>query len=329
MRKIILLALFFITIQFGFGNNGEDLGGNWKPSTYSITKTVEEKKIGPTEVLLTITFKCPEDNCALKGINFSMNGDKQIDIKKLSSKGVFTHKFKEGDFLIQFWGKSLETCITDTIKFKGQTRVYMTVNFVLRQRMVTRKPVIYLYPEKTKDISIQLNYKGQLDFTYPTYNSGWNVTANPDGTIESDGKKYNYLFWDGKMDWHDLNVDLYEGSVVKSENLVSFLETNLTNIGLNTREIQDFITYWAPEMLVNEENYIHFMLTRDYDQVATINVSPHPDSQLRVFMLWTNCKKDITPPLTPQTFPHFERNKFTLVEWGGSELTNLFSKTHN
>ena len=43
------------------------------------------------------------------------------------------------------------------------------------------KPVIYLYPTEITDITVRLNFDGELLFTYPLYRDGWSVTAHPDG----------------------------------------------------------------------------------------------------------------------------------------------------
>ena len=67
---------------------------------------------------------------------------------------------------------------------------------------VCYKPVIYLYPEETLEVSVTLDYSGTLTCTYPAYHQGWRVIAQPDGTLTnvSDGKPYSYLFWEGIAD---------------------------------------------------------------------------------------------------------------------------------
>jgi hypothetical protein len=45
------------------------------------------------------------------------------------------------------------------------------------------KPVIYLYPQETTEIRVKLDYDGILTCTYPRYENGWTVTAQPDGTL--------------------------------------------------------------------------------------------------------------------------------------------------
>ena len=64
------------------------------------------------------------------------------------------------------------------------------------------KPVIYLYPEESKEVSVELDFDGELICTYPEYNNGWKVIAHPDGTLidASTDKEYSYLFWEGVND---------------------------------------------------------------------------------------------------------------------------------
>ena len=47
-------------------------------------------------------------------------------------------------------------------------------------------------------------------------------------------------------------------------------------------------------------------------------IDPKPDSELRVFMAWKPLGRPQT--IEPQTFASFERNGFTVVEWGGCEV---------
>lgn len=45
------------------------------------------------------------------------------------------------------------------------------------------KPVIYLYPEETTDVTVALDCAGRLTCTYPAYGEGWSVTANPEARL--------------------------------------------------------------------------------------------------------------------------------------------------
>ena len=45
------------------------------------------------------------------------------------------------------------------------------------------KPVIYLYPEAETDVTVTLDYDGELTCVYPVMNgNSWMVTASPDRT---------------------------------------------------------------------------------------------------------------------------------------------------
>ena len=65
---------------------------------------------------------------------------------------------------------------------------------VPREDDVTAKPVIYLYPEAETEVAVRLDYDGDLTCTYPAYDGGWTVLAQPDGTLtDQDGQTYRYL----------------------------------------------------------------------------------------------------------------------------------------
>lgn len=182
--------------------------------------------------------------------------------------------------------------------------------------IVYRKPVIYLYPEKTMDVSVKLDYAGDLTVTYPTYQDGWQVTAQPDGTLtnHADGLEYSYLFWEGNG---QLDVDFSEGFVIKGEDTAAFLQKTLSNMGLTPKEYNDFIVYWLPYMQDNAYNLISFQ-QENYTQQAKLDIQPAPDSVLRVFMAFRPLEKPVE--VTPQKLQPFERNGFTVVEWGGTEV---------
>ncbi len=180
---------------------------------------------------------------------------------------------------------------------------------------IAEKPVIYLYPQEAMDVSVKLDYNGELLFTYPEYNDGWDVTAYPDGRIVSQGEEYSYLFWDG---YDDIEYDLSEGFVVKGEDTVSFLKDKLEFLGLLPHEYNEFITYWAPRMIENEYNLITFQ-QEAYTENAVLTVEPTPDSIQRVFMVFKSLDEYIE--IDEQQLETFERSGFTVIEWGGSEVS--------
>lgn len=179
------------------------------------------------------------------------------------------------------------------------------------------KPVIYLYPEEETRVSVQLNYRGTLTATYPAYEDGWTVVAQPDGTLTdpATGRTYYCLFWEGQS---GADYDLSAGFVVSGEETAAFLEEALAQLGLTEREANEFLIYWLPRMESNPYNLISFQ-SEAYTETAQLTVDPAPDSVLRVFMAWKGLEAPVEIP--PQTLEPTARTGFTLVEWGGVELT--------
>jgi hypothetical protein len=181
---------------------------------------------------------------------------------------------------------------------------------------VAYKPVIYLYPQQTMKVDVQLDYDGELICTYPQYQNGWSVIAQSDGTLKDvkTGKEYSYLFWEGVS---DVEYDFSKGYVVKGEDTAEFLQAKLAEIGLTPRKYNEFIVYWLPMMQNNPYNLITFQ-GDVYTNSAVLDIQPEPDSVLRVFMAYKALKKSIEieePQITP-----FERKGFAAVEWGGTEV---------
>lgn len=178
------------------------------------------------------------------------------------------------------------------------------------------KPVIYLYPEENTNVRIGLEIDGQLVCSYPEYEGGWNVAAKPDGTVynKKDGNTYSYLFWEASL---NTEWDMSSGFVVKGSDTVDFLREKLSFIGLNEKEYNEFIVYWLPLMQNNDYNFITFQ-TEAYDSSARLNITPEPDSVLRVFMTFKAL--DEYKEIPEQELEAFERNGFTVIEWGGCEV---------
>ena len=42
----------------------------------------------------------------------------------------------------------------------------------------TDKPIIYLYPKASQEISVKLGYKDKITVSYPKYKTDWNVFSN-------------------------------------------------------------------------------------------------------------------------------------------------------
>lgn len=178
------------------------------------------------------------------------------------------------------------------------------------------KPVIYLYPTQKTDIEVVLDFNGALTTTYPKYNNGWSVTASPDGTLTANEREYYCLFWEGKP---NVEYDLTKGFCIKGEETEEFLEKSLKELGLTDKEANEFIIFWLPKMENNKYNIISFQ-DELYTENAKLNVTPAPDTVIRVFMAWK--ASDEFKEMEAQALTSLKRNGFTLVEWGGTQIQN-------
>lgn len=187
-------------------------------------------------------------------------------------------------------------------------------------RIRVDKPIIYLYPNSETILNIKLGKPENLTTTYPKYElSGWNVLAYPNGDLIdlSTNKKLYALYWEGTSNFD--NIEFNKGFVIKSEDSAKFLEEKLEFLGLNYKESEEFITYWLPKLEKNAFNYIYFMTAEEIEKDMSINLSVEPDTTIRVRMIFKGL--DQYESVQEQILePAPERNGFTLVEWGGSEI---------
>ena len=182
---------------------------------------------------------------------------------------------------------------------------------------LSAKPVIYLYPEEETEVTVTLDYAGELTCVYPAMDdtSSWTVTAAPDGTLtDAQGQTYNYLYWEGIT---HADYDFSSGFCVAGADTAAFLEDALAQLGLTRREANELIVYWLPRMEPNAYNLIAFP-SEAYTHQARLTISPEPDSLLRVFMAWQALEEPVEVP--PQELSAFERTGFTVVEWGGTQV---------
>lgn len=242
--------------------------------------------------------------------------NESIEIASQALKGEFeadraTFDFCEGNWNVHFTDQ--ETQYTVYVGADGTVQNTSTFN---PNEALAAKPVIYLYPEEETLVTVQLDFDGTLTTTYPAYQDGWTVIAQPDGTlIDPDtGREHYCLFWEGTS---DVQYDVSTGFVVAGKDTAAFLEESLAEMGLTEKEANEFIIYWLPQMEGNEYNLISFQ-QESYTDSAALTIDPVPDSILRVFMAWTALEDPIE--IEPQEFGTFERAGFAVVEWGGVKL---------
>ena len=113
-----------------------------------------------------------------------------------------------------------------------------------------------------------------------------------------------------------------KGDCVASNETVAYLEKQLENYGLNYREKQDFITFWAPKLISNPYNYIVFIEGDAYDAAVASHESSYDfDSSIKLYMLYQGLDTEVES--FGQVESSAKREGSVYVEWGGGEYNQL------
>lgn len=185
--------------------------------------------------------------------------------------------------------------------------------------VAVRKPVVYLYPERTMEVRVDVEIDGEFVAVYPKMGEdGWRVTARPDGALidKATGRGHRYLFWEGTS--RGFTIDPRQAHCVAAADSAGFLERACGRFALSDAECGDFVTYWLPALGKSNYNIIQFVDEADYERYARMTVEPRPDTVVRQFMIFRGSDAPVevgAPELAQRT-----RRGFTVVEWGGAEV---------
>jgi len=172
-----------------------------------------------------------------------------------------------------------------------------------------KKPAIYLYPIEISEIEVEIDVNGFITKAVPNYLTGWKVTAEPNGLIDS---KFDYLFYEAQLNKLELPK---EGWIVKYSNLDNWFDQNLPLLGLNQKESIQFQEYWLKEL--DESNYYEIkVLDKSFlNENMNLIITPKPDTLIRLNFYFKPHSEKIE--LNEPTIETPKRNGFTVVEWGG------------
>jgi hypothetical protein len=178
------------------------------------------------------------------------------------------------------------------------------------------KPAVYLYPQQTTDVHVVLNPQGKLNLTIPQYPpEGWSVTAHTNGDIFSNGKQFDYLYYEAKLSDQKI-IPPSSGYVMSYADLGSRLPQIVTQYGLNTKEKDQFVEYWMKVLPQSPYYFVGIMPENELDMLSPLTISPKPDHIRRVTLYFQALEKPISVS-TPAPFATFTRSGFSVVEWGG------------
>ncbi len=207
--------------------------------------------------------------------------------------------------------------ISKNININSVNIYFRIINQIRCTGTMDYKPIIYIYPKEDMNLNIKLLNNDLLTHTYPKYTNEWNVKVSKNGNIYDYETKRNYyaLYWEG-IDNTPSNMN--EGFVVEGKDTIKFLEEKLEYLGLNEREINEFIIYWIDKLENNKYNFIRFRTTEEVNEYMPLEISVKPDTLIRIIMDFKPLENKIE--VTEQHLSKVTREGYTIVEWGGREI---------
>ncbi|KDQ61777.1 hypothetical protein JAAARDRAFT_122756 [Jaapia argillacea MUCL 33604] len=185
-----------------------------------------------------------------------------------------------------------------------------------------KKPVIYIYPPKEMEVSVEVELKGAWEFetVYPVVpvekaltggRKGerilWEVVARRDGTMteKGTGLEISYLYWEAlsidtppasrptspteildAFDAANPNLTSSNSILLHTSSVPAYLDKTLKELGLNVEARTSFITFWLPSFQPHTHIALLFLPQSSYSAAAPLTITPKPDEVLRVFMLF-------------------------------------------
>ncbi|NOQ75312.1 MAG: hypothetical protein GQ574_25095 [Crocinitomix sp.] len=319
MKYLLICVLFNLSgIVYGLDESMAGLPG------WTITSDVKDDSIPAGDVIIEGNIKMFSSANPLSEVRVGTNSNETLS----DSLGNFTLNAKATDTVFYCYRSGWYEIYELNPNFESQHRITVSV-YLNQERQLMKKPVIYLYNDAPIEAEVKIVPKGEFTFTYPKHDKGWSVAIQPNGGLLGlkSNKEFPYLFWEAETQdlFFDFTEKQMEGWIIKTDTCVSFLENQLTALGLNEVEQTDFITFWAPILSKNEYAVVQFLLDDAYqNKIAEIQITPKPDAMRRVYLLMSPLDNAfIGLNMVPQTFEPFQRKGFTVLEWGGTELNFL------
>ncbi len=177
------------------------------------------------------------------------------------------------------------------------------------------KPAVYLYPEQTMPVNVQVHPVGKMTLTIPKYPlEGWNVLAMPDGQLVYRNSYFDYLYYEAEIPDEKIVVP-DEGFVASYNDLDKTLAEILQKLGLQTNEANDFREYWVKVLPKAPYYKLSVVPQSNLDSLAPLTINPQPKTVLRVAIYFEALEEPVA--LVEPSLTTIRRNGFTVVEWGG------------
>ena len=225
-------------------------------------------------------------------------------------QGYYNLELPEGVYLVtaERYPRETAAAVADVEVPEG---VVVVLDLTIYSTDMDEKPNIYLYPEETTQVSVEVElcYGCYIVESIPEYGQGWDVHVEPDGLIDG---LYTYLYYESTV---PRNYPMDEGWSVAEDQLPIFFNDTLGAYGFTLQETLDFVDYWT-QTLEFSPYYAVYPLVDPVvlDQLEKLWITPVPDSLFRVRFVIQSLQEPISLP-TPEIDPMI-RQGFSVVEWG-------------
>lgn len=318
---------------------------------YEVVSDVKDSYITNGRCILEISVRDRNSNMELENVTI-ISGKKKhktnsIGFVKFSQSIAVKH--------LEFQLENYATGYVEGYEFKSKHRIKINVYLVNQLEEIhynVKKPVIYCYSDKDLSFKFDLKPKGDLLFNYPKLDIGlhminpsgqtqktysWTMSLKNNRLFANDSLEYPYLFWEAKqtgiqyktfttqsyLNQYLVMNEGYEGVIIRKDEVVNYLDSILTYVGLNATEKTDFITFWAPQMMKQNFYLIQFLQDDSCEQFASYQIEPKPAKVNRLYMLFSGFESHPNCPLKAQDLKKLDRNGFYMVDWGGVEVPLL------
>ncbi len=182
-------------------------------------------------------------------------------------------------------------------------------------------PVLYLYPEKDKNVSVQID--APLTYTDPSImNNEWSVIAHTDGSVNATAN-YTRPFLYYEYDRTKIQIsEPLEGFVVTKDSWKNEVQKIAKSLQLTNAETNSLITevHNVVTNLSNTVQYVKLSLVEQNEitKKLPLTISPKPDNIYRIHIAVTPF--DTFRTVNEQNIQPVVRKGFTVVELGAFDV---------
>ena len=187
------------------------------------------------------------------------------------------------------------------------------LTLVMEEQSGDYAPYLYLYPERTELVHIELPDPSRIPAADPEYSAkGWDVIATPSGQLITSEGQRSFLFYEILLDPKELQYD--SGWCVPGRQAQASIESAMADYGFLDHELADFAEFWDPVF-----PSARFITVYPQLDAYELFIDPAPRSLMSVnFAIAPGCREVAPPVIKPMS-----RAGSHAIEWGVIILGDL------